>query len=188
MTGRNTLCSLEQPSDATLSTAKTPNQMSDCLMIHAGPRGGYRIDCPACKSARPGCISELPPDFSRPFDFVCACGHSFKVFINIRSHRRKPCRLSGEYTLMHHGRQIDGLCTLLDLSQAGARVEANHLTNIEIGTLLRLIVTLDDASHSRILISGRIRSVVAQLKQVTMGIQFEPLELHSQKMLGFYLL
>ena len=89
---------------------------------------------------------------------------------------------------MQHGRQIEGLCTLLDISQAGARVEANHLTNIEMGALLRLVVTLDDASHTRILLSGRIRWVNTQPKRVTMGIQFECLEPHSQQTLGFYLL
>ena len=162
--------------------------MSDYLMIHAGPSGGYRIDCPACKAAQPGCLRELPPHGARPFDFVCPCGHSFKVFINVRSRHRKPCRLSAEYNLTQHGRQIEGLCTLLDISQAGTRVEANHLTNIEMGALLRLIVTLDDASHSRILLSGRIRSVTTQPKQVILGIQFEHLEPHSQQMLGFYLL
>ena len=162
--------------------------MSDYLMIHAGPKGGYRIDCPACKSARTGCIRELPPLFAHPFNFVCACGHSFKVFINVRSQRRKSCHLSGEYKVMQHGRQIEGLCTLLDISQAGTRVEANHLTNIETGTLLQILVTLDDASRSHILLSGRIRWVRTQPKRATMGIQFEHLEPHSRQKLGFYLL
>jgi hypothetical protein len=89
---------------------------------------------------------------------------------------------------MSHGRQIEGLCTLLDISQAGARVEANHLTNIEMGALLRLIVTFDDAPHSRILLAGRIRWAKAQPKRATIGIQFENLEPHSRQTLGFYLL
>jgi hypothetical protein len=89
---------------------------------------------------------------------------------------------------MQHGRRIEGLCTVLDLSQAGARVEANHLTDIEKGALLRLIVTLDDASCSRISLPGRILWVTTQPKLVTMGMQFESLELHSQQRLGFYLL
>ena len=162
--------------------------MSDYLTIHAGPKGGYRIDCPACKAARAGCVMELPPHIDHPFDFVCACGHSFKVFVNIRSHRRKIVRLSGEYTLTQHGRQIEGLCTILDISLGGTRVEANHLSNIEMGSSLRLIVTLDDASHSRILLSGKIRWVTTHVKRATMGIQFEPLVASAQQTLGFYLL
>jgi hypothetical protein len=89
---------------------------------------------------------------------------------------------------MHHGRQIQGLCTVLDISQTGARVEANHLTDIERGALLRLIVALDDASCSRISLPGRILWDTTQPKRVTMGMQFESLELYSQQMLGFYLL
>jgi hypothetical protein len=141
-----------------------------------------------CHAARAGCIRELPPHFAHPFDFVCACGHSFKVFINVRSQRRKPCRLSGEYKLFQHGRQIEGLCTLSDISSAGMRVEANHLTDVEMGASLRLVVTLDDASRSRILLTGRIRWVTTKPKGVTMGVQFEHLEPYSQQMLGFYLL
>jgi hypothetical protein len=89
---------------------------------------------------------------------------------------------------MQYGRQIEGVCTLLDISQAGARVEAKHLTNIEMGTFLQLIVTLDDASHSRILLSGRIRWVDMQPKRVMMGIRFEDLDGHSMQKLGFYVL
>jgi len=163
-------------------------QSSDFLRIHSGPSGSYRIDCPACHASQAGNIREWPPHFAQPFGFVCGCGHFFHVVVNVRSHHRKPCHLSGEYKLMQHGRQIEGLCTLLDISQAGTRVEANHLTNIEMGALLRLIVTLDDASHSRILLSGRICWVTTQPKTVIMGIQFECLEHHSMQTLGFYLL
>jgi hypothetical protein len=163
-------------------------QPSDYLKVHAGPSGGYRIDCPACHASQPGNIRDLPPRFAHPFGFVCACGHFFHVFVNARSHHRKPCQLRGEYRLTQQGRQIEGLCTVLDISKAGARVEANHLTNIEVGALLQLIVTLDDASHSRILLSGRIRWVTTQPKRVMMGIQFEHLEPHSQQTLGFYVL
>jgi PilZ domain len=161
---------------------------SDYLMTHAGPSGGYRIDCPACNASQTGNIREWPPHFAQPFGFVCACGHFFHVFVNVRSHHRKPCQLWGEYRLMQQGRQIEGVCTVLDISQAGARVEANHLTNIEIGGLLRLVVALDDASHSRTLLSGKIRWVTTQPKGVMMGIRFENLDAHSQQKLGFYVL
>lgn len=87
---------------------------------------------------------------------------------------------------MQCGRQIEGVCTLLDLSKTGTRVVANYLTNSEVGTLLRLTVTFDDAS--RILLSGKICWVETQPKGSTIGIQFENLELYSQQMLGFYLL
>jgi hypothetical protein len=160
--------------------------MRHATLIHAAPSGGYRIHCPRCHASQAGNIREWPPHFAQPFGFVCGCTHFFHVFV--RSHRRKPCHLTGEYKLMQHGRQIEGLCTLLDISKAGTQVEANYLTNIEIGALLRLIVTLDDTSHSRILLSGRIRWVTTQPKRATMGIQFEHLEPHSQQTLGFYLL
>ena len=65
---------------------------------------------------------------------------------------------------------------------------ANYLTNIEVGTLLSLTVTFDDASHSCILLSGKICWVKTQPKQSTMGIKFEHLEPHSRQILGFYLL
>jgi hypothetical protein len=161
---------------------------SDYTMIHAGPSGGYRIDCPACHASQAGNIREWPPHFAHPFGFVCACSHFFQVFVNVRSHYRKPCQLWGEYRLKQQGRQIEGLCTVLDISQAGARVEANHLTNIELGGLLQLVVSLDDASHSRALLSGKIRWIMTRHKRVMMGIRFENLDAHSQQKLGFYVL
>jgi hypothetical protein len=163
-------------------------QSSEYLLIHAASTGGYRIDCPRCKTSQAGHIREWPPNFAQPFDFVCECGHSFHVLVNTRSYRRKTCHVTGEYKLTQSGRQIEGLCTFADVSQAGARVEANHLSNIEIGSLLRLIVTFDDTSRSPILLSGKIRWVTTQSKRATMGIQFERLEPHSQQTLGFYLL
>jgi hypothetical protein len=161
---------------------------SGYLMIHAAPSGDYRIECPACKASQAGNIREWRSDFAQPFGFVCRCSHFFYVLVNVRSHRRKPCHLTGEYKLMQYGRQIDGVCTVLDMSPTGMRVQANYLTDLEIGALLQFIVTLDDASHSRILLSGSIRWVATQPKRATMGIQFEQLEPHSQQALGFYLL
>jgi hypothetical protein len=161
---------------------------SDCVMVHAAPTGAYRMVCPACDTSHAGHTREWPPDFVQPFCFVCECGHFFHILVNTRLHRRKPCHLTGEYTLMQYGRQIKGLCTLLDISQGGTRVEANYLTNIEMGALFQLVVILDDASHSRILLSGRICWITTQPKRATMGIQFEHLEAHSQQTLGFYLL
>jgi hypothetical protein len=160
----------------------------DYLVFHAAPSGGYRIDCPGCNTPQAGHIREWPPEFAQPFDFVCECGHVFHVLVNTRSYRRKPCQVTGEYQLTQYGRQTEGLCTLADVSQAGARVEANHLSNIEIGTSLRIIVTFNDTPHSRILLSGKIRWVATQPKRATMGIQFDHLEPHSQQTLGFYLL
>jgi PilZ domain len=157
-------------------------------MIHAGPSGGYRIDCPACNASQTGNIREWPPHFAQPFGFVCSCSHFFHVLVNARSHHRKPCHLSGEYRLMQQERQIEGMCTVLDISQAGARVEANYLTDIEIGGLLQLVVALDNASHSRTLLSGRIRWVMMHHKRAMMGIRFENLDAHSRQKLGFYLL
>ena len=163
-------------------------QSSDCLVIHAAPSGGYLIICPVCNTSQAGHIREWPPHFAQPFRFVCECGHFFEVLVNTRSNRRKPCRLMGEYKMTQCGRQIEGLCTFLDVSQTGTRVEANHLTNVEIGALLQLIVTLNDTSRSRILLSGKICWVTTQPKRATMGIRFEHLEPHSQQTLGFYLL
>jgi hypothetical protein len=161
---------------------------SDYLMIHAAPSGDYRIECPSCNASHAANTNEWTPDFAQPFGFVCGCSHFFHVLVNVRSHRRKSCHLTAEYKLMQHGRQIEGVCTLLDISPTGTRVQANYLTNIDIGALLDLIVTFDDASRSRIPLSGRIRWVKTQSKQTTMGIQFENLEAHSKQTLGFYLL
>ncbi len=163
-------------------------QPSDHLVIHAAPSGAYRIDCPGCNTSQAGHIREWPLHFAQPFDFVCECGHFFHVLVNTRSNRRKPCHVTGEYKFTQSGRQIEGVCTFVDVSQTGTRVEANYLTNVEIGTLLRLTVTFDDASHSRILLSGKICWVTTQPKRATMGIKFEHLEPHAQQTLGFYLL
>jgi PilZ domain len=163
-------------------------QLSDILVTHATPTGDYRIVCPGCNLSQPGNINEWPPEFVQPFDFVCACSRLFHVLVNVRSNHRKSCRLTGEYKLMQHGRQIEGVCSFLDVSKAGARVEASHLTNVEIGAVVRLMVTFADTSRSPILLSGKIRWVTTQPKRATMGIQFEHLEPHSQQTLGFYLL
>ena len=157
-------------------------------MIHAAPSGDYRIECPACNALHAANTNEWAPDFAQPFGFLCGCSHFFYILVNVRSHRRKGCHLTGEYELIQDGREIEGLCTLLDISPTGARVQANYLTHADIGALMRLIVTLDDAAHSRIQLSGKIRWVKTQPKQTTMGIQFEQLEPHSQQTLGFYLL
>ena len=157
-------------------------------MIHAAPSGEYRIECPGCHASHPGNIREWVPDFAQPFGFVCGCSRSFHVLVNVRSRSRKSCHLPAEYKLMQGGRQVEGQGTLLDISLTGTRMQANYLTNIEIGALLQLTVTLDDATHSRIPLSGRISWVRRQPKQATLGIQFERLEPHSQQTLGFYLL
>lgn len=162
--------------------------ISDSLIVHAAPSGNYRIDCPACKATQAGNIKEWPPQFPNPFSAVCACRHSFQVLVNIRSHHRKPGRLLGEYRLMQRGRPIEGLCTVLDITQMGMRMEANHLTNVLIGDLIHLVVTFNDAAHSRVPLSGSIRWVRMQHKRVMMGIRFENLPPHSQQMLGFYVL
>jgi PilZ domain len=157
-------------------------------MIHAAPTGGYRINCPGCNTPQAGHIREWPPDFAQPFSFVCECGHVFHVLVNTRSNRRRPCQITGEYQLTQYGRQIEGLCTFVDVSKTGMRIKANHLSNIEIGTSLRIMVTFNDTPHSRIQLSGKIRWVTTQPKRATMGIQFDYLEPHSQQILGFYLL
>ncbi len=163
-------------------------QPSDYLLIHAAPKGSYRIVCPGCNTSQAGHTREWPPLLTQPFDFACDCGHLFQVLVNTRSHRRKPCHLTGEYRLVQYGRQIEGVCTVLDVSQAGMQVAANHLSNIEIGTLLLLTVTLGEVPQSRTTLSGKICWVATQPKPATMGIKFEDLEPHSQQTLGFYLL
>jgi hypothetical protein len=157
-------------------------------MVHAAPNGGYQINCPGCNTAQAGHIREWPPHFDQPFDFVCECGHFFHVLVNTRSNRRKPCHVTGEYKLTQYGRQIEGICTFVDVSQTGTQVEANHLTDIEIGASCVLAVTLNGNSDSPILLSGRVRWSKTQSKRATLGIQFEHLEPHSQQTLGFYLL
>ena len=67
-------------------------------------------------------------------------------------------------------------------------MEANHLTNVEVGTPLRLTVTFDDPSHSRVMLSGKICWVTTQPKRATLGVRFEQLDPHAKQILGFYLL
>ena len=79
-------------------------------------------------------------------------------------------------------------CTVLGITQMGMRVEANHLTIVLSGDLIHLVVTWDDAAHSRAPLSGSIRWVRMQHKRVMMGIGFEKLPPQSPQMLGFYVL
>jgi hypothetical protein len=162
--------------------------MSVYLMVHATPSGNYRIDCPACKATQAGNTKELASHLGRPFRLTCVCGHSFHVLVNVRSHRRKPCRLVGEYKLMQQGRPIEGPCTILDISQAGLRLEANHLPSVPTKGTIQLVVTLDDAARSSILLTGRILWVAADQTRGFMGIRLEDLDPHPKQMLGFYVL
>ena len=165
--------------------------MSDTLLVrlvHATPSGNYRIDCPVCKAMQAGNTNELPASLGHFFPLTCVCGHSFQVLVNVRSHRRKPCRLVAEYKLMQQGRPIEGVGTVLDISQAGLRLEANHLPKVPIKAIIQLVVRLDDDARSKIMLTGRVLWVKAENTRGSMGIRLEELDPHPKQMLGFYVL
>jgi hypothetical protein len=131
--------------------------MPDSVVVHLTPTKAYRILCPQCEQCTNGTLQALSADFCNPFIFQCPCGHSFKVLLNLRAARRKPCKLSAEYRLHLQGREVNGVCTVLELSKTGIRLEANYLGTVQSRQPIHVIVVLDDSSHTRLPVSGTIQ-------------------------------
>jgi hypothetical protein len=161
--------------------------MSD-LVVHLAPAKTYVINCPECHRITDGSAQNLPADFCNPFVFECSCGHSEKVLLNFRKTHRKPCRLSGEYCFVLDNMEVKGVCTILDLSKRGIRFEAKYLDKLQAGLSLRVIITLDDMSHTRLLVPGVIRWFKVFKKRAVVAVEFDQLSAHQQSVLGFYLL
>jgi PilZ domain-containing protein len=162
--------------------------MPDSVVVHLTPTKAYRILCPQCAHSTNGTLQALAPNFSNPFVFHCRCGNSFKILLNVRAAHRKACKLPAEYSLSLNGREVNGVCTVLELSKTGMRLEANYLGAVQLGQAIRFIIMLDDSSSTRIPVSGSIQWVRLLKPRVVMGVRFTHLDPHPQQMLGFYLL
>lgn len=140
-------------------------------------------NCGSHKSISTSSIREL----GKTFKVKCRCGFSFSVVFEIRGHYRKPTDLLGTYNKVNPS---DFGCniTVLNLSKTGVGFvidsREGHCLDILPGDRIKLQFTLDD--RERTIIQSFV--LVRNISEGRVGAEFERLDPHAAKQLGFYLI
>lgn len=111
----------------------------------------------------------------------CYCKHAIPVLFVGRKHYRKDVNLPGEL------RDINGLKRVIvikDISESGIGVSlGNSKHNINVGDILRVKFQLDNQAFTMMDVSV----IVKRIHNNIAGCQFQFLEQHDKKQLGFYM-
>ncbi|MEJ5349243.1 MAG: PilZ domain-containing protein [Desulfosoma sp.] len=146
--------------------------------------GKATIICPQCGFSRSVPASSMAQQ-NKTVKVRCLCGHTFKVSFEVRQAYRKPTYLFGEYRKKTKEssspfRQM----IVLDISQHGCRFQTPLPHDLQVGDLVHLEISLNDARKSLIKVTGEVRRIEGK----SVGVSFVDFDSGSQKALSFFLL
>lgn len=140
------------------------------------------ISCRQCGKSKSIPVSAVL-HLNKPIPAKCKCGHTFCVFFEKRSQYRKPTCLRGNYVKPPPA-ECSGDMIVEDLSRTGMLFRALGTQNIREGDLIKLRFTLDDGRESVI----QVNAVTRRILEGHVGAEFQGLDEHTNKLLGFYLM
>ncbi len=136
--------------------------------------------CPTCHFAKAVSVRQFR-DKQHRVKIKCKCGHSFKVELEFRRHRRKNTDLPGKSTFdvsVTSGKNIK----IVNLSLSGACFEVRGKHNLQIGQKGSINFKLDDYKQTVIIKNATVRSIQGN----RIGCEFIE-DRAYQKELGFFL-
>lgn len=142
---------------------------------------GY-IVCEQCGKAQEIDASKFKAN--KRFRVTCKCKNLFYVEFEHREYYRKKVNLRGVFVRTYPDQAEKGRIIIQDISISGlsfATVDHNPLKK---GDVLTLSFVLDNARSSDINVNGIVRAV----HERDVGLEFQKLDVHTQKLLGFYLM
>ncbi len=149
----------------------------------------YVIHCPKCNQAQAFRIADIPPDRPNPFPYHCACGTTSMVhLVGFRASERKRVNLEGSFVRVADSRNIQMICTILDISVKGLRLTTTEpVKNLSRAEILKISLVLDDRRRTHLDIFAKIRRVTPAKAHLTIAVEFLPLDHRHRAALESYL-
>jgi len=148
-------------------------------LVYLDAHGQGTTTCPKC--ADKGIISGTTyRDLHTTLTATCLCGYRFLVLLNTRQYYRKSVSLIGTYT--PPSKSATRRITVTDLSLSGVRFHTLLPHALNVGDVIELDFSLDDAKHTRLHQWAVVRWVESQ----EVGAEFCNFQTY-EKELGFYL-
>ena len=149
------------------------------INVYVNEENKATICCPYCGYTATVSAEKLSTD-KKILKTRCTCGKGFLVCLEFRKHYRKKVRLAGTMRNLRTRKVTD--IVVRDLSGGGIGFTVLNQIVPEIGDVLDLDFTLDNANRSKISIQVSVRAV----KERFIGSQFATQVIPRE--LGFYLM
>lgn len=150
--------------------------------VYIGGKSEVSIICLKCGRERKIPLSKIP-NITKPSRVKCNCGHVFNVVFERRSYYRKNTHLNGTFRRLTRSER-SGKITVEDISKGGLGFKTSHINDIKKDDILELEFTLDNPKKTRI----KVTAVVRNIDDDQVGVEFQSLDEHTQKELGFYMM
>ena len=155
-------------------------QSFEMMKVFLGASGRTTVRCPFCEKHH---YKEVPKYlYNKPVRAECKCGKSFPVLFDSRGHFRTEVQLAGEYWDTFGEKD---LMTVTTLSTSGAGFEAARSTpDVSVGETIQVSFWLNGSFSTWI----NTKAIVKQIDHNRLGIEFNGLDEHQLKCLGYYLM
>ncbi|MDP2992346.1 MAG: PilZ domain-containing protein [Deltaproteobacteria bacterium] len=121
---------------------------------------------------------------SKPIKVTCICKNIFYIQLELRQYYRKKVNLAGTFERIHPDKRAMGRITIEDISAGGLGFKTMSGSLLSSDDLLKIKFVLDNAHGSHIEVNAIVRSI----REGYVGVEFQKLDEHSRKLIGFYLL
>ncbi|SHO45322.1 PilZ domain-containing protein [Desulfopila aestuarii] len=150
--------------------------------VHIPPSNLAAIKCVHCAKVKEVSLARFK-NVKHEITIKCSCGKKFIVKLNFRKYYRRPVNLFGQYTNPNAEIVTWAPVKILDLSMGGFKMKLEFLTEVLIGSILRVRFKLD--GKKVVVIDKQVKVIFAN--ENILGCEFLDLAL-EEKELGFYLL
>ena len=147
--------------------------------IYVNENDEATVTCPSCGKWRTAKVASYA-ERREPIKIRCSCGSVFPVIFEWRQAYRKEVNLLG--ICSKDGRSKEPI-VIENISAGGVGFKLNR-GNLKEGDIVEIKFTLDD--NRRSVVSENV--IVRLVRDRYVGAQFLDPGVHSQKLLGFYLL
>jgi hypothetical protein len=158
------------------------------IEVHLSQQKTFLVLCPHCNQSKIFNLTDLPPNSPNPFNYECHCGVPSNVLLNYRGSYRKRVNLAGMFTVPSESKQIERICTILDLSATGMHIVTDYFKTIPEGQLIQATIIFDDKWHTRLELPCVVLRINLEDARSRLSLEFVNLNPHQQQVLGSYLM
>jgi hypothetical protein len=150
----------------------------DSVKIYVTNNKKVDVTCPKCQAKRSLDLTGKQVPFSARTS--CACGHEYSVQFDKRVYYRKALKSIGVCCSCEDPEDRDYV-RIVDISRSGLAFTKDHGRSLNVGEDVTLEFTLGETKVS-------CTVTVASVLDTRIGATFNKLDVHTQKVIGFFLM
>jgi c-di-GMP-binding flagellar brake protein YcgR len=120
----------------------------------------------------------------KPIRAKCTCGIKFTVLFERRANYRKPIGLLARFARKVNSELQVGEAVINDLSRGGLSMRVQRGVELKVGEVVTIEFRLDNMEQTLI----RAQVAIKSIRRGAIGAEFQSLDDHTRKLLGFYLM